>query len=285
MFVKSNKLFELLSYYKEKLEGIYPVSEIESIFYLVCDYKHAKSRLDVKISGCQLSESELLMHRNIVKRLLNNEPIQHIIGEVEFYGLPFTVSKDVLIPRPETEELVDLIIGEYTNSEVSILDIGTGTGCIPVSLKKNIPNSIVTSIDVSKEALAVAVKNAKLNEVEVSFELRDVLSDDLKNIKGVDIIVSNPPYVLESDKNKMTKTVLDFDPHLALFVDDLTPLVFYEKITAIAGGKLKSGGKLYFEIHENFGTETEKILKLNGFINTKIIKDLQNKDRFVVGQK
>jgi release factor glutamine methyltransferase len=282
MFVNSNKLIDLLPYYLEKLKDIYPISEIENIFYMICDYKHELKKIEVKITNRLLSESELLMHRNIIKRLQTNEPVQHIIGEIEFYGLPFYVNSNVLVPRPETEELVDLILSETKNEKLNILDIGTGTGCIPISLKHNLPNATVTSIDISKGAIETAQKNAVLNKIDISFLEKDILIADLLDLPQQDIIVSNPPYVLESDKKQMSATVLDFDPHLALFVDDSTPLLFYNRITELAKLKLNTSGKLYFEIHEDFGAETKQMLIKNGFTNTQIIKDMQGKDRMVI---
>ena len=283
MFVKSNKLVDLLPYYKDKLIDLYPVSEIENIFYIVCDYKHDLKKISISISDNHLSESELLMHRSIIKRLLTHEPIQHIIGEVEFYGLPFHVNSTVLVPRPETEELVDLIIQEAHHKNLHILDIGTGSGCIPICLKNNLPSSTITGIDVSKEAIEVANENSELNKLEVSFLKKNILTSDLSDLPQQDIIVSNPPYVLESDKKQMSKNVLDFDPHLALFVDDTTPLLFYKRITELAKEKLKSNGMLFFEIHENFAKETEQLLIDNGFTHVKTVQDMQGKDRMVWG--
>ena len=193
------------------------------------------------------------------------------------------MNSDVLIPRPETEELVDLILSESKNEKLNILDIGTGTGCIPISLKYSLSNATVTSIDVSTGALETAKKNSCLNNVDILFLEKDILIADLSNLPQQDIIVSNPPYVLESDKKIMSQNVLEFDPHLALFVDDSTPLLFYKRITELAKSKLNIGGKLYFEIHENFGSETENLLIENGFKNIKIVKDMQGKDRMVIG--
>lgn len=284
MFVTTNNLIDLLPYYKTKLKGIYDANEIENIFYLICDYKHNLSRIDVKISNTQLSESELLLHRGFVKRLLTNEPVQHMIGETEFFGLPFMVNQNVLIPRPETEELIDLILSTNTHSKLTILDIGTGTGCIPITLKSNLPLAQVSAIDISEKALATATKNANLNKVEINFIKKDILTENLNDLSQFDIIISNPPYVLESDKLKMSKNVLNFDPELALFVEDSNPLLFYKRITTLAAEKLNQDGLLFFEIHENFGKETEQLLINAGFTNTNIVKDMQGKDRIVWGE-
>ena len=284
MFVSTNNLIDLLPYYKEKLTDLYAESEIENIFYLVCDYKHSLNRLDVKVSNTQLSESELLLHRSYVKRLLTFEPIQHIIGETEFYGLPFIVNQNVLIPRPETEELVDLVLKETKNLKLTILDIGTGTGCIPISLKSNLPLSQVFAIDISEKAIQTAKQNAILNKVDIQFIKKDILTENIDELPQQDIIISNPPYVLVSDKLKMNKNVLDFDPELALFVEDNNPLLFYKRITTLAKTKLNQGGYLFFEIHENFAKETEQLLTDAQFKNTHIVKDMQGKDRIVWGQ-
>jgi len=284
MFVNTNNLIDLLPYYKSKLEAIYDSNEIENIFYLICDYKHNLNRLDVKLSNTKLSESELLMHRSYVKRLLTHEPVQHIIGETEFYGLPFLVNPAVLIPRPETEELVELILTNTKNSPLDILDIGTGTGCIPIALKTNLPLAEVYAIDISEKALETAIKNAELNRVNIHFHQKNILTEDLTDLPKFDIIISNPPYVLESDKLKMSKNVLDFDPELALFVEDDTPLLFYKRITTLAVEKLNPNGLLFFEIHENFGKETKQVLIDYGFTNINIVKDMQGRDRIVWGK-
>jgi len=286
MFVKSNQLIELLPYYKDKLNAIYPDSEIENIFYMVCDYKHGFSKVDIKITNPQLSESELLLHRQIVKRLETGEPIQHIIGEVEFYGFPFHVDTNVLIPRPETEELVDLILSQIKDKSkaLNIIDIGTGSGCIPICLKKHLPNAKIYGLDVSQTALEVAQKNVQLNNVDITLVSQNILTTNLSDLPQFDIIVSNPPYVLKSDKQKMNKNVLNFDPHLALFVDDSDPLLFYKRIVKLAVNKLKHKGILFFEIHENYGIETQELLQKNGFIKTVIVKDMQGKDRMVWGK-
>ncbi len=285
MFVNSNQLTDLLPYYLDKLASIYSKKEIENVFYTVCDYKHHLTKIEVKMSGKRLTESELLMHRTIIKRLLNHEPIQHIIGEVEFYGLSFKVNKDVLVPRPETEELVDLIIHKNKLNAPSILDIGTGSGCIPISLKYNIKNATVYGVDVSEKALDIAKQNAINNKVDVNFILADVLTDELNTLPQMDIMVSNPPYVLESDIQQMSDNVLKFEPHIALFVDDNNPLLFYKRIVYLSKHLLKPTGQLYFEINEEFGKDIQLLMQNNGFKNVKVVKDLQGKNRMVIGEK
>lgn len=214
----------------------------------------------------------------------NENPIQQILGKADFYGLKFYVNEHVLIPRPETEELVDLIIKENKDFNPAILDIGTGSGCIPISLRKNIPNAMVSSIDVSEKALEVAKKNAEWNQVEINFILDDILNPS-KEIapNSFDIIVSNPPYIRISEKEEMSNNVLKYEPHLALFVYNDDPLLFYKKIADVALKGLKPQGKIYFEINENFGAECKQMLENKGFKNVVLVKDLSNKNRILRG--
>jgi len=202
---------------------------------------------------------------------------------MEFYSLPFKVNNSVLIPRPETEELVDLVIKECKGYE-TILDIGTGSGCIPISLKKQLKNRLVYGVDVSEDALVLARDNAVLNSTDVIFVQADILQ--ISSIKAsfkkeFDIIISNPPYITNSEKALMSENVLTFEPHVALFVEDDEPLLFYDKIGHLAYYNLSSGGKLYFEINEQYGEQTMALLKSIGFSDIRMIKDLQNKDRIV----
>ena len=285
MFVGENKVKSIIEYYQSQLSSLYPEEEINSILYIVFDHLKNWSKIDVRMNvESGLSESELLQFHRILKRLKKGEPIQYIIGKTEFYGLPFMVNENVLIPRQETEELVDLILKENTGT-LSIVDIGTGSGCIPISLKKNNPGYNLFAIDISPLALETANKNAQLNEVDVKFILSDILAiGDLNEIieDDLDVIVSNPPYIPEKEKNLMHTNVLEHEPDLALFVEDEQPLVFYEKIGRLAYSKLRLGGKLYFEINEHFGNDVVDFLKEVGFLDICIVKDLQNKDRIVV---
>ncbi len=280
MFVQTNKLSEILDYFKRKLNSIYEEREIENIFYLICDFEYALSKVLVKMNDKRLSESELLKMKNYLDGLLSGKPIQHLIGETEFYGCKIKVNSDVLIPRPETEELVDLIV-QNSDGRGNLLDIGTGSGCIPIGVKKTLPFLICDAIDVSSNALSVAKQNAEFNEVEVVFYLKDILTEDLSDLPNYDIIVSNPPYVLESDKRDMTKNVLDNEPGLALFVPDEDPLRFYRRIAEFGREKLNQTGQLFFEIHEDFGKETCEMLKELGYSDVEIHKDMQGKDRIV----
>lgn len=220
--------------------------------------------------------------RHDLRQLVNGTPYQHVVGFTIFYGRKFLTNKHALIPRPETEELVDWIVKDNEMSAPMILDIGTGTGCIPISLKGEIPEASCTGVDVSEEALKVAKNNASKNEMVVDFSFLDILKEDLSE-KEFDIIVSNPPYIPNADRALMHKNVLDYEPDIALFVDDRTPLVFYQAIAEKAIISLKKGGKLYFEIHENFGAEVCQLLSALGYSDIELRKDLQGKDRMVRG--
>lgn len=230
---------------------------------------------------------------NIIERLNTHEPIQHILGETEFYGRRFLVNDSVLIPRPETEELVKYIVDKQknqfpvTNNPLQILDIGTGSGCIAISLAKELPNFKVFAYDISEKALETAKKNAELNKADVTFEKVDILSSQLSIINGrrsaypLSIIVSNPPYVTKQEIDRMQKNVLDFEPHLALFVEDSEPLIFYEAIANFAFNNLTNNGLVAVEINEALGEETADIFRRKGFSEVEIIKDIHQKDRFV----
>ncbi len=280
MFTQTNKLIDLLPYFKKKLLELYDEREIENIFHWVCEEKYGLNKFELRQSDKRLSESELLDVRSIVKRLVAQEPIQYILGTTEFYNCIIKVDENVLIPRPETEELVDLVLKEVDENSV-LLDIGTGSGCIPIALKKAKDSLTVFGLDVSTGVIALAKKSADLNQVDVSFIEADILKSDLNAIPELDCIVSNPPYVLESDKIKMATNVLQFEPHLALFVEDSDPLLFYRRIAELGRNKLKSTGKLFFEIHENFGDETKKMMEDLGYQQVRVIKDLQGKDRMI----
>lgn len=284
MFVNSNSVDQIVAYYQEKLSRLYPSNEVKNITEIMFEYFMGWDKMTLRSNNkSMLSESELLLFHKALKRLLKNEPVQHITGEMEFYSLPFKVNKNVLIPRPETEELVDLVIKECKGSE-TILDIGTGSGCIPIALKKQLRNTLVYGVDVSEDALVVARDNAVLNSTDVIFVQADVLQissikDSFK--KEFDIIISNPPYITNSEKALMSENVLTFEPHIALFVEDDEPMLFYDKIGLLAYDNLSFGGKLYFEINEQYGDQIKALLKSIGFSDIRMIKDLQNKDRIV----
>ncbi|WP_297336877.1 peptide chain release factor N(5)-glutamine methyltransferase [Algoriphagus sp.] len=217
------------------------------------------------------------------ERLKTGEPIQQILGKAPFYGREFQVSRDTLIPRNETEELVHLIIKENPKSGLKILDMGTGTGCIPITLFLEMNQAEVYGLDVSASALAIAQKNGKALKAKVNWIQLDILKEEIP-IQDLDILVSNPPYIPEKGKAKMHSNVLGFEPELALFVPDEDPLLFYRRIAELGKKALKPKGKLYFEIHEDYGKEVKDLLLQKGYTEVKVIQDLNGKDRMVFGQ-
>ena len=268
---------------RKELAEIYSTQEIESLIFLIFEKLKGYSRTQFLLAKeVTLSPEEMSVMNQIVLRLKNHEPIQYILGETEFYGLPFYSVPGVLIPRPETEELVQWIIQENGLAKATILDIGTGTGCIAISLRKNIQQSNVFACDISAICLETASRNAALNSAEVSVFTYDILNGTPENsFPEFDVIVSNPPYIRETEKLQMEKNVLDFEPELALFVSDDDPLVFYKRIAEFAKKHLKKGGFLYFEINEAFGLECSKMLQEKGFSEITLKKDIPGKDRMI----
>ncbi|WP_309609818.1 peptide chain release factor N(5)-glutamine methyltransferase [Flavobacterium sp.] len=269
----------------EQLSSIYDVGEVESFFYIILENKHQLKRIDLALNiGLKFSEAEIETWNEILEKLKQQIPIQYILGTTSFYDLDFEVNNDVLIPRPETEELVSWILSnnpitESTNKP-KILDIGTGSGCIAISLAKNIPNAAVYAIDVSENALAAAKKNASTNKVKVIFIQENILKTE--NLQQqYDIIVSNPPYVRNIEKKEINKNVLDYEPHLALFVDDHDALIFYRKIAHLAQKNLSENGQLYFEINQYLGNEMVELLQQMHFKNIEIRKDIYGNDRMI----
>lgn len=270
-----------------ELEKLYDSREAENITFLVFQHFKNWNRFQLKENeNTGLSESELLKFHFALKELKTGKPLQYVLGETEFYGLKFFVNESVLIPRPETEELVHLVINDCKKNHLSspvILDIGTGSGCIPAALKKNIPDSVVMATDVSEASLVVAKKNAEINGVEIQFFHHDILSGKDVMEGKADIIISNPPYIPEKEKNILHKNVVDFEPHIALFSPDNEPLKFYIAISLFAKEKLKRNGKLFFEVHENFAKDVKQLMEENGFGEVEVVKDMQEKERMVFG--
>ena len=265
-----------------ELSNLYPETEIQSFFTILVEYKLHLSRIQLALEhNFELDNDDLDFLRNALMKLKNQIPIQYIVGETAFYGLMFKVDKNVLIPRPETEELVEWILQNHKNSNsLKILDIGTGSGCIAISLAKNLPNAEVSAIDISAEALNVAKNNAAMNQVKVDFILADILKIE-KLATNFNIIVSNPPYVRELEKSQMQQNVLSNEPHIALFVKDENPLLFYDKIAELAKKHLTKNGVLYFEINQYLGEEMDELLKSKGFKNIELKKDIYGVDRMV----
>ena len=258
------------AHFNESLKHLYPTSEIDSFFFIILEEYMGFKRIDIVLkSDFNIDQKSLNLMQIATKQLEQEIPIQYIIGKTEFFGLPFNINKEVLIPRPETEELVERVIkevsliktyktdsNETTNEkQLKILDIGTGSGCIAISLKKEIPSSKISAIDVSNEALRIAKKNALLNKVDINFIHLDILKTNNLD-KLYDVIVSNPPYVRELEKKEMKNNVLNNEPHLALFVDNKNPLLFYNKIAELAKNFLTKNGQLHFEINQYLGKET-----------------------------
>jgi release factor glutamine methyltransferase len=286
---------ELKQYFFGVLTEIHGKDEVESFFFILIEYLHNLKRIDLALNpNFEISEADFQKWEVIISELKTEKPIQYITGEAWFYGLQFEVNEDTLIPRPETEELVEWIISSQqfnkSTSQLKILEIGTGSGCIPISLKKNIPNAEVFAIDISEKALEVAKKNAAENSVEVNFILKNILEVDilnqpityiLKPITSFDIIVSNPPYVRNLEKDEISKNVLDYEPHLALFVEDNDALLFYRKIAQLAKESLTENGQLFFEINQYLGKETVLLLEQLGFQNIELKKDFKGNDRMI----
>lgn len=286
MFVKSNKVSDLKKYFNKKLELHFSPSEVKFMFNASLEKRLSLSPQELLFSDeMRLSESDLLFVRTIAHRLLENEPFQYIIGETEFYGLKLKTDSRALIPRPETEELVDWIKNSFekTGEKFSILDFCTGSGCIALALDKTFPNGTIYATDVSEQALDLAKENNRLNQLNVSFHQHDILNEDVSFIsdESLDCIVSNPPYIPEKDKLQMSENVLAFEPHLALFVSNENPLVFYQKIAEQGQIKLKKGGLLFFEIHENLAKDTKNLLSQLKYHSIEIKQDLQGKDRMI----
>ncbi|HLS29894.1 MAG TPA: peptide chain release factor N(5)-glutamine methyltransferase [Flavobacteriaceae bacterium] len=266
-----------------QLKEIFPSTEIDTFFNLLIEHFAGLSRLDLAMNPkLQLEKVQQQNLEKALERLKNQEPIQYIIGETEFYGLKFKVDKNVLIPRPETEELVDWIIKDTpTTSDLSVLDIGTGSGCIAVSLAANMAEAKVTAWDVSSGALQIARQNATLNKVNVDFQEQDILkTHNPANIK-YDIIVSNPPYVRDLEKEWMQPNVLEFEPELALFVKNEDALLFYRKILEFAQNHLSPKGQIYFEINEYLKPELETLLEKYDFEAVEFRQDIFDKTRML----
>lgn len=279
-------LKELKTYFISSIKNLYPSEEVLSFFNLLADKQLGLSRIEIALQPeKEISKVEKLEFDKAISRLENFEPIQYILGDTEFFGLPFRVDNNVLIPRPETEELVDWIVDKTQNNEATIIDIGTGSGCISISLAKHLPKTKVYGLDVSADALQVAKQNAELNKVDVTFVKADVLDENswemiFKDVK-FDTIVSNPPYVRVLEKKLMKPNVVKHEPDIALFVEDEDPLLFYRKIAQLSKIYLKPEGALYFEINEYLSKEMKEMLEFEGFKGVEIRKDIFKKDRMI----
>jgi release factor glutamine methyltransferase len=286
MKMPDNKFESVIQYFHQKLDDLYDSNEVGSFFWILAESELQKRKLDfMKDPNIRMSESQLLSFINFSRRLAKFEPVQYIAGETEFMGLNFKVDSSVLIPRPETEELVNWVVKTVDHeAPLEIIDVGTGSGCIAISLKNLLPNSFLTGVDVMRDALATAKSNSELNDIHVDWKMRDALNMP-HDVDKYDVIVSNPPYVLETEKEQMRKNVLDFEPHTALFVEDEDPLLFYEAISNWAISGLKKGGFLFFEINEKYANQTKLLLEDEGFKNVEIGTDIFDKQRMVKAEK
>jgi release factor glutamine methyltransferase len=277
---------DIRTYLKMELGDLYDDNEISTLTRSIIKTIFRGSGLhELYNTQKSLNNEESLQVKGFCEELRSGKPFQYILGETEFYNCSLELTPDVLIPRPETEELTDLVIKENKDFKGEILDFGTGSGCISIALKMNLPGSVVTGIDISDGALAVAERNAIRNNAAVNFRKNDILQFNYQGYNKAEIIVSNPPYVRECEKSLMKRNVLDFEPSGALFVDDSCPLLFYEAILEISQKLLNEGGKIYFEINEAFGEEMKKLMLSKGFSGVMIVKDLNNRDRFAKGIK
>ncbi len=272
-------------YISQSLQGHYSARELKSLVRIICldilkiDMIDFYSGKDIHLSEKDMQELKTILHR-----LCANEPIQYILGCVNFGGLSFDVAPGVLIPRPETEELVDLIV-EQNPVPQRILDIGTGSGCIAISLNKKMPLSQISAWDVSEEALIIARGNNRKHNTSVEFLNKDVFSDVSSFDRTYDIIVSNPPYITLSERKNIDDRVLKWEPEVALFVPDEDPLLYYRRIALIGRTLLSAGGQIYFEINQNYGAEVSSMLAALEYKNVSVLKDLYENDRFIIASK
>jgi release factor glutamine methyltransferase len=276
---------ELFQYILSTMTYPAELEEKKAIVKILLEDKYEINRNDLLLNLDKSIEIEEL--NEDIQKLNSGFPVQHLVGFTYFLDLKILVNENVLIPRPETEELVSILCNEYLSTEnsLTILDIGSGSGCIPIALKKNLPNVVVCSWDISEVAIEVARQNALLNNCDITFEVVDVLQVSNNELPNFDLIVSNPPYVTASEKEEMSEHVLTHDPHLALFVSDENPLLFYKQIALLAYKKLNKNGLLAFEINSALGFATKKVVIQAGFTEIQLRKDFFGKDRFIFAKK
>ncbi|MBL7832915.1 MAG: peptide chain release factor N(5)-glutamine methyltransferase [Cyclobacteriaceae bacterium] len=280
--INSKDLFRDL---RKRITLVQEASETESILHRVLEEVSGITRSDIiSQKAVSLTAQEISALDSIIDRINTSEPVQYILGKADFFGREFLVNTSVLIPRPETELLVEEVLTHASNTSGKILDIGTGSGCIAVTLSRELPKADVYAFDISEEALQTARSNAARLNANVTFQQVDILKDEI-TLRDLDCIVSNPPYVAVSERDSMHDNVLNYEPHLALFVPDNDPLIFYKIIATKGKEALKSGGRLVVEINERFGKEVCAVFAGAGFSDVRIIKDLQNKNRIVSAVK
>ncbi len=286
MGAKIQTIKDIKLYLASELQGLYPETEISAIAVIVISTVTGLARLhQIHETGRIITVQQADSVKEICEELKTGKPIQYITGETSFYNCRIKVNPSVLIPRQETEELVDLIIRENAGFKGSILDIGTGTGCIAIALALNLPGSIVIGTDISPRAVELSRENALLNKANVTFLENNILSNILNIGARAEMIVSNPPYVRNSEKPLMHRNVVDFEPHLALFVDDSDPLLYYRAILEHSHNILTPGGKVYFEINEALGKQMADLVESSGFSGVEIVSDLNGRERIIKGRK
>jgi release factor glutamine methyltransferase len=284
MGIKIQTIKDIRFYLSSELQDTYPEQEIRAVTNIIIrNVLELSTHLHAYLNDAPVDSAQALKIINIANELKSGKPIQYILGETYFYGCKLKLNSSTLIPRQETEELVDLIIHENKGYRGRIIDFGTGSGCIAVSIASNLPGSIVIATDISREALLIAAENASLNNVQVSFVEDDILNPYTARFEKAGIIVSNPPYVRESEKLLMNRNVLDFEPHIALFVADSDPLVFYDGILKKGSEILESPGKIYLEINEALGKPMVQLLESYGYSDIKVIRDINGKERIIKG--
>lgn len=283
MFVADNRLSSARAYFNEQLTAQFSASECKQMWQQILYKRFHWTPTELLLKQDErLSESDLLYIRSFVKRLQAHEPFQHILGEVFFSDLLLKSDARALVPRPETEELIDLIQKQRQDFS-QIVDVCTGSGCIALALKSKFPQAEVLGLDLSHEAIALAKENARFTNLDVDFQVIDIF--DWQPTQNFDLLVSNPPYIPQAEKAQMQANVLQYEPHMALFVPDQAPLLFYERLQVLAKNHLTKGGWLALEIHEDFATPTQALFETPDYINLEIYRDLQGKNRMLLAQK
>lgn len=280
-----SNLLSIRQQFETSLSPIYDREEITNLFHITCEHILNLKRMQFTLRMQEaLTGEELQQFNLILEQLISGKPIQHILGKAPFYGMEFFVTEDTLIPRPETEELVDLIIKDAQDkSGLRLIDIGTGSGCIAISLAKHLQDARVEAVDISAAAIHVAQENARQHQVNIDFKCLDILEWELTfdDQQRFDIIVSNPPYITQEEKEAMHRNVLQFEPHTALFVEDAAPLLFYDYIASLAEQHLEKDGTLYFEINQYLAEETKDLLLKKGFADVQVLNDINAVPRMI----